>query len=80
MLKAPDTGNHIPVRNSHARRNNRQEDDPGAVRTENSMSETICIYLIRCSDGWMRWEQDYEEAVRLAEDHIKGTDLTYVIN
>ena len=31
MPKAPDTGNHIPVRNSHARRNNSQEDDPGAA-------------------------------------------------
>lgn len=62
------------------RRNNSQEDASGAAGMENAMSEMVCIYLIRCSDGWMRWEQDYKEAVRLAEEHIRGTDLTYVIN
>ncbi|WP_306542235.1 hypothetical protein [[Ruminococcus] torques] len=38
------------------------------------------IYIIRCSDGWMGCTSEgYEMAVQLAQEHIEGTDLTYVI-
>ena len=37
-------------------------------------------YIIRCSDGWMGCTSEgYEMAVQLAQEHIEGTDLTYVI-
>nr|DAT27077.1 MAG TPA: hypothetical protein [Bacteriophage sp.] len=39
------------------------------------------VYIIRCSDGWMKCcSESYAEAVRLAEEHIRGTRITYVIN
>ncbi len=40
----------------------------------------IHIWLIRYSDGTLACSsRDYEEVVRIAEEHVSGTDLTYVI-
>lgn len=40
----------------------------------------IHIWLIRYSDGSMECSSgDYEEVVRIAEEHVRDTDLTYVI-
>lgn len=42
--------------------------------------DMIHIWLIRYSDGTLECSsEEYGEVVRIAEDHIKGTDLTYVI-
>ena len=46
-----------------------------------SRQKLICVYIIRYSDGALACcSESYEAAVRMAEKHIKGTDLTYVIN
>ncbi len=46
-----------------------------------SRPQMICVYIIRYSDGTLACcSESYEVAVRMAEEHIKGTDLTYVIN
>lgn len=38
------------------------------------------VCLIRYSDGTLEYSsKEYDEVVRIAEEHIKGTDLTYVI-
>ena len=43
------------------------------------MIDLETIYIIRCSDGWMGCTSEgYEMAVQLAQEHIEGTDLTYV--
>ena len=40
----------------------------------------IHIWLIRYSDGTIECSsKEYDEVVRIAEEHIKGTDLTYKI-
>ena len=40
----------------------------------------IHIWLIRYSDGTSECSsREYEEVVRIAEEHIIGTDLVYVI-
>lgn len=40
----------------------------------------IHIWMIRYSDGTLECSsEEYEEVVRIAEEHIKGTDLTYLI-
>ena len=42
--------------------------------------DMIHIWLIRYSDGTLgRSSKEYDEVVRIAEEHIKGTDLTYEI-
>lgn len=42
--------------------------------------EMIHIWMIRYSDGSLECSSKaYEEVVRIAEGHIKGTDLTYLI-
>ena len=44
------------------------------------MIDLETLYIIRCSDGWMGCTSEgYEMAVQLAQEHIEGTDLTYVI-
>ena len=35
--------------------------------------------IIRCSDGWIYGFGYYEEAVEVAEQHIDGTEHTYII-
>ena len=40
----------------------------------------IHIWLIRYSDGTSECSsREHEDVVRIAEEHIKGTDLTYLI-
>lgn len=40
----------------------------------------IHIWLIRYSDGTIECSsKEYNEVVRIAEEHIKGTDLAYMI-
>lgn len=42
--------------------------------------EMIHIWLIRYSDGSLECSsKEYEEVVRIAEEHIEGTDLTFLI-
>lgn len=42
--------------------------------------DMIHIWLIRYTDGTLECSsEEYEEVVRIAEEHIKGTDLTYQI-
>ena len=42
--------------------------------------EMIHIWVIRYSDGTLECSsEEYEEVVRIAEEHIKGTDLSYLI-
>lgn len=42
--------------------------------------DMIHIWLIRYSDGTIECSsEEYEEVARIAEEHIKGTDLTYLI-
>lgn len=42
--------------------------------------DMIHIWLIRYSDGTSECSSgEYEEVVRIAEEHIIGTDLVYVI-
>lgn len=42
--------------------------------------EMIHIWGIRYSDGTLECSsEEYEEVVRIAEEHIKGTDLSYLI-
>ncbi len=42
--------------------------------------DLIHIWLIRYSDGTLGCSsKEYDEVVRIAEEHIKGTDLTYKI-
>lgn len=42
--------------------------------------EMIHIWMIRYSDGSLECStKAYDEVVRIAEEHIKGTDLTYKI-
>lgn len=46
-----------------------------------SSQKLICVYIIRYSDGSLACcSKSYEAAARMAEEHVKGTDLTYVIN
>lgn len=46
-----------------------------------SRLKMICVYIIQYSDGTLACcSESYEAAVRMAEEHIKGTNLTYVIN
>lgn len=45
-----------------------------------SRQKMICVYIIRYSDGTLACSsKEYDEVVRIAEEHIKGTDLTYKI-
>ena len=40
----------------------------------------IHIWLIRYSDGTIECSsKEYDEVVRIAEEHIRGTDLSYLI-
>lgn len=40
----------------------------------------IHVWIIRYSDGTLSCStEDYEGVVRIAEEHIKDTDLTYLI-
>lgn len=40
----------------------------------------IHIWVIRYSDGTLECSsKEYDEVVRIAEDHIRGTGLAYVI-
>ena len=42
--------------------------------------DLIHIWAIRYSDGSLECSsKSYEEVVRIAEEHIKGTDLSYLI-
>lgn len=42
--------------------------------------DMVHVWVIRYSDGNLECSSEaYEEVVRIAEDHIEGTDLTYVI-
>ena len=42
--------------------------------------DMIHIRLIRYSDGTIECSsKEYDEVVRIAEEHIKGTDLAYMI-
>lgn len=42
--------------------------------------DMIHIWLIRYSDGTIECSsKEYNEVVRIAEEHIKGTDLAYMI-
>lgn len=42
--------------------------------------DMIHIWLIRYSDGTLECSsKEYDEVVRIAEDHIRDTDLTYTI-
>ena len=42
--------------------------------------DLIHIWLIRYSDGNLECSsREYEEVVKIAEEHVKGTELTYVI-
>ena len=42
--------------------------------------DMIHIWVIRYSDGSMECSsKSYKEVVRIAEEHIKGTDLSYLI-
>lgn len=42
--------------------------------------DMIHVWLIRYSDGTLECSsREYEDVVRIAEEHIKGTDLTYLI-
>ena len=42
--------------------------------------DMIHIWVIRYSDGTLGCSsKEYDEVVRIAEEHINGTDLTYVI-
>lgn len=42
--------------------------------------DMIHIWLIRYSDGTLECSsEEYGEVIQIAEDHIKGTDLTYVV-
>ena len=42
--------------------------------------DLIHIWLIRYSDGNLECSSgEYEEVVKIAEEHVKGTDLSYAI-
>ena len=42
--------------------------------------DMIHIWLIRYSDGTSECSsREYEEVVKIAEEHVKGTELTYAI-
>lgn len=42
--------------------------------------DMIHIWLFRYSDGTLECSsKEYDEVVRIAEDHIRDTDLTYTI-
>ena len=42
--------------------------------------DMIHIWLIRYSDGTIECSsKEYDEVVQIAEEHIKGTDLAYMI-
>lgn len=42
--------------------------------------DMIHIWLIRYSDGTLECSsEEYDEVVRIAEGHIRDTDLTYMI-
>lgn len=42
--------------------------------------DMIHIWLIGYSDGTIECSsKEYDEVVRIAEEHIKGTDLAYMI-
>lgn len=46
-----------------------------------SRKKMVCVYIIRYSDGALACcSESYEATVRMAGEHIKGTDLTYLIN
>lgn len=42
--------------------------------------DLIHIWLIRYSDGTLECSSgEYKEVVKIAEEHVRGTDLSYVI-
>mgnify|MGYP005789045589 FL=1 len=42
--------------------------------------DMVHVWMIRYSDGSLECSsREYEEAVKIAEEHVRGTDLSYVI-
>lgn len=42
--------------------------------------DMIHVWIIRYSDGTLTCStEDYDGVVQIAEEHIRGTDLTYMI-
>lgn len=45
------------------------------------MKDRICLFIIRYSDGIMRcFSGTYEAAVKVAEDYVRDTGMTYTIS
>lgn len=42
--------------------------------------DMVHVWMIRYSDGSLECSsREYEEVVKIAEEHVRGTDLSYVI-